>query len=150
MQKCVISDCMDHNIVAVHTFQKVIIDFLKHKNDSIKKIIYFSDRTGSQYKDKKIFANQIYYGDFQGIEAKLYFFAANHGKSACDGIGRTIKRLARKASLQRSTENQILTSRDLHDQAKEEIKGIEVFFVEQNDVHMNAEKLKARFAASKT
>lgn len=37
MRKCVISDCMDHNIVAVHTFQKVIIDFLKHKKMTVLK-----------------------------------------------------------------------------------------------------------------
>ena len=38
-----------------------------------------------------------------------FFFATSHGKSACDGIGGTVKRLTRKASLQRPVTNQILT-----------------------------------------
>ena len=31
----------------------------------------------------------------------MNFFATSHGKSACDGIGETVKRLLTKASLQR-------------------------------------------------
>ena len=37
----------------------------------------------------------------------------SHGKSACDGIGGTVKRPATKASLKRPAQNQILTPLDM-------------------------------------
>ena len=44
------------------------------------------------------------------MEAEWHFFATSHGKSPCDGIGGTTKRLAARASLQSAADNQILTS----------------------------------------
>jgi hypothetical protein len=35
-----------------------------------------------------------------GVLAEWHFFATSHGKSACDGVGGTLRRLAPKASLQ--------------------------------------------------
>ena len=39
----------------------------------------------------------------------MVFFATSHGKSPCVGIGGTVKRTAAKASLQRTTSDQILS-----------------------------------------
>ena len=39
----------------------------------------------------------------------MVFFATAHGKGPCDGLSGTIKRLARRASLQMGTRQQILT-----------------------------------------
>ena len=53
----VISDCLHHDMVAVHLFQKSFINFLKNFLPSAlhpKKIIYFSDGAASQYKNSKI------------------------------------------------------------------------------------------------
>ena len=49
------------------------------------------------------------------LEAEWHFFASCHGKSACDGIGGTIKHLARLASLQRGIQDQITTPAQLFD-----------------------------------
>uniref|UniRef100_A0A0L8GGA7 Uncharacterized protein n=1 Tax=Octopus bimaculoides TaxID=37653 RepID=A0A0L8GGA7_OCTBM len=47
----IISDCVKHDTVAVHFFQKKnLIDFLRSKAFNINKIIYFSDVAASQYK----------------------------------------------------------------------------------------------------
>jgi hypothetical protein len=35
-----------------------------------------------------------------GVPAESHFFATSRGKSACDGVGGTLNRLAAKASLQ--------------------------------------------------
>ena len=43
-----------------------------------------------------------------GIDATWVLFATSHGKSPCDGIGGTVKRLTARASLQRSYSDQIL------------------------------------------
>ena len=41
--------------------------------------------------------------------SNMEFFATSHGKQPCDGIGGTVKRIAAKASLQRTLKNHILT-----------------------------------------
>ncbi|KAJ8030181.1 hypothetical protein HOLleu_26513 [Holothuria leucospilota] len=45
-----------------------------------------------------------------GLAAEWNSFATSHGKSVCDGIGGTVKRLVTKASLQHPYSDQILTS----------------------------------------
>ena len=47
------------------------------------------------------------------VDCEWHFFATSHGKSACDRIGGVVKRMTAKASLQRSSENQILTSQNV-------------------------------------
>ena len=42
------------------------------------------------------------------------FFATSHGKSPCDGIGGTVKRLTTKASLQSPVDHQILNASDMY------------------------------------
>ena len=48
-----------------------------------------------------------------GIDAVWIFFATSHGKSAFDGIGGTVKRLATNASLMATEKNHILMPLDL-------------------------------------
>ena len=54
-------------------------------------------------------------------------FASSLGKSVCDGIGGTVKRLTARASLQRTHSNQILTVSAMLKFCKENIKDIEFF-----------------------
>jgi len=62
---------------------------------------YFSDAAISQYKNFKNFTNLCLHEEDFGITAEGNFFSASHGKGSCDGLGGNIKRLARRASLQR-------------------------------------------------
>ena len=48
----------------------------------------------------------------------------SHGKSACDGIGGTVKRPATKASLKRPDHNQILTPLDMFSYCESDVTGI--------------------------
>lgn len=66
-----------------------------------------------------------------------HFFATSHGKSPCDGIGSTVKRLVAWASLQATTEGHILTPQELYAWASKNIIGISFFFVSANDVKEN-------------
>ncbi|GBL70487.1 hypothetical protein AVEN_232497-1 [Araneus ventricosus] len=50
--------------------------------------------------------------DFK-LKAQWSFFATSHGKTECDGIGGTAKRLARKQSLQQHLDRQITTTNEL-------------------------------------
>lgn len=88
---CVFSDCNTHNTVAVHSFLKVLIDYLKDMYPNLKKNVHFTDGAASQYKNYKNFINLLHQkNDFQ-LDGEWHFFATSHGKGPCDGIGGTIK-----------------------------------------------------------
>ena len=90
----VISDCLHHDVIAVYTFIKRFIDFLRkffpiHTQPS--KILYFSDGSAPQYKNHKNFLNLcLHQADF-GLSAEWHFSATSHGKGACDGLEGSLK-----------------------------------------------------------
>ena len=91
----IISNCMNHDTIAVHLFQRKLILFLKHALSSFPvKITYFSDGAASQYKNRKNFVNLCCHKNDFGVSAEWHFSATSHGKGACDGLGGTVKRLA--------------------------------------------------------
>ena len=48
----IILDCLHHDTVAVHLFQKSLMDYLKENLGSVlRKVFYFSDGAASQYKN---------------------------------------------------------------------------------------------------
>ncbi|KAM4046376.1 LOW QUALITY PROTEIN: uncharacterized protein ACNLHF_009977 [Anomaloglossus baeobatrachus] len=130
---CIISDCSRHDTAAVHTFLTVIVEYLKTLIYGIRHIHYFSDGSG-QYKNFKNLLNLCHHNADFNISAEWNFFGTRHGKSPCDGIGGTAKRLAARASLQRPTENQILTLVDLFNFCNEQLHGIKFFFVPKEKI----------------
>ncbi|KZS06523.1 Cc8L18.2-like protein [Daphnia magna] len=117
---------------------------------NLSKIIFFSDRGPAHCKNKYHFANLSMFKNDFGIMAEWHFWATCHGKNACDGIGGTVKHLARRASLQRPIDNQILRPSDLLSWASESIEGIKFFYVNQSEIDVNSEKLLSRFEKSVT
>lgn len=113
----VIAESLEHNIVSVYLFQTKLFAFLKNKFNSIKKIYFFSDGSAAQYKNKKNFYNLCEMKQKHGFEAEWHFFATYHGKSPCDALGGTIKRMATRASL-RNVKDQILSAKDLFEFVK--------------------------------
>lgn len=95
-----ISDCLKHDTIAVHLFQRGLITFLKKTLGALSTIYYFSDGASAQYKNKKNFINVCFHEDDFNVKAEWHFFATSHGKGPCDGLGGTIKRLVARASLQ--------------------------------------------------
>lgn len=142
---CMISDCLKHNTVAVNVFLKKLIEYLKEIFENINYIHYFSDGALAQYKNYKNFINLCHHEEDFGIKAAWNFFATSHGKSPCDGIGGTAKRLARSASLQRTTENHILTPRDLFIYCDEHIDKIKFFYIPKCDIETMRPKQENRF-----
>ena len=99
-----ISDCLHHDTVAVYLFQKSLIAFLKRVlPSSPKKIVYFSDGTASQYKNRKNFINLCNHEADFGIQAEWHFSATSHGKGASDGVGGTVKCLAARPAFRDRT-----------------------------------------------
>lgn len=146
---CVVSDCLNHNTGTVHAFMSVIVPYAKTLITDLRKIHYFSDGAASQYKNHKNFTNLMYHKKDFNVEAEWHFFATSHGKSACDGIGGTVKRSVARASLQATTENQILTPQDLFAWVNTNIHGIHFIWVSKESVLAVNEDLTERFASSK-
>ena len=67
-------------------------------------------------------------------QQEWHFFATSHGKGPCDGIGGTVKRLATKASLQRTLDCQIQTPHQLYEWAQDNIAGVTTIFCPKGDI----------------
>ena len=129
---CFISDDLKHDVNFVYTIMKNTIKYI-HDNIAGKllKVHYFSDGCAGQYKNCKNFLNLcLHHSDF-GVSCEWNFFATSHGKSPCDGIGGTVKRITTRASLQRPINDQILTARKTYEFCVDEIKGIKFLFIKK-------------------
>jgi len=100
LSMCVISNCLQHDTVSVYAFQDAILHHVNVNLPQIKRVLYFSDGAVAQYKNYKNFTNLMHYHEDFGFSAEWHFFATSHGKSVCDGVGGTVKRLAARSSLQ--------------------------------------------------
>ena len=147
---CVVSDCLKHDATAVYAFISVIIAHLKKLIPGLSLVKYFSDRAASQYKNCKNFLNLCHHEEDFAVKAEWHFFATSHGKSPCDGIDGTIKRLVARASLQATTGNHILNAKELFSWAKANISGIEMLFVSGEEIEKCEKTLEPRLNASKT
>ena len=148
----VISECNQHDTIAVHLFQRKLLDFITREcgGKRPQKVYYMSDGCAAQYKNCKNFTNLCYHLDDFGVRAEWHFFATSHGKSAGDGAGGTLKRVACRASLQRPYQDQILTARQLYEFAITEIKGMDFTFASQEEHDREASLLEERLKASRT
>ena len=68
------------------------------------------------------------------LKQSITSFAVSHGKSPCDGTGGTIKREAANASLRAAVTYQILTPEQLFLWAKENINGVTMYYVTDEDI----------------
>ena len=73
-----------------------------------------------------------------------------HGKSACDGIGGTVKRPATKASLKRPAHYQILTPLDMFSYCESDVIGINFFYKSSTTIKENVILLQDRCNAAQT
>ena len=79
------------------------------------------------------------------------FFATSHGKSACDGIGGTVKRLATNASLMATEKNQILMPLNLFDWTSKNICNIDFIYISAKKIteHCRKNNLNERYELAK-
>ena len=141
---CVISDCLLKNSFTVNIFLKKSIELLLVKYPWIKKVHYFTDGSAAQYKNKFNLSNLCFHELEKKLKCEWNFFATSHGKSPCDGLGGTVKRLARLASLQNPL-SPLITPMDLFDWAKEHVTGINFIFTNEHEVKQEEKILEKRF-----
>jgi hypothetical protein len=111
---------------------------------------YFSDGCAGQYKNYTNFINICLHEKHFDVKCIWSFFATSHGKSPCDGLGRTLKCLTARASLQRTLSYQILTARQVLEYCKEEIKGIFVSIISTENMDPVRSMLETRFSTVST
>ena len=128
----VISDCNIHDAVAVHLFQRHLVEFLK-TNYNVTKMIYFRDGCAGQYKNCKNFINLCHHYEDFGLVAEWYFFATSHGKGPPDGVGGTVKREAAKASLLRVHSGHITTPLELFTFCQSKLTGTTFKYLTSQD-----------------
>ena len=116
---------------------KVIQQTMKHIADNIAinaiKIYYVSDGCPNQYKNVHNFQTVCFHKSDFGVPCEWIFFATRHGKSPCDGLGGTTKRLTTRASLQRTIDNQITCAKEMLTFRSSEIDGITFYYIEKDD-----------------
>ena len=147
----IISDCLHHDTVAVHLFQKNLIDYLRKRFHALpRKIFYVSDGAAAQYKNRKNFVNLCQHEEDFGVAAEWHFSATSHGKGACDGVGGTVKRLAARSSLQHPYDQQIMTPRQLFEWAVDNIPAVTFQYLTEDDYKSEQVLLEQRFEQSRT
>ncbi|KAJ8879049.1 hypothetical protein PR048_019655 [Dryococelus australis] len=101
----------------VHKIQETLTEYIKENIPNIIEIHYYSDGCAAQYQN-------------------------NHRKTECDGIGATVKRLARKETLQRSRQNPILTPDEFFQFCKFNIRKVNFHFISKDSVNLIRSKPK--------
>lgn len=143
-----ISEELKHLTSNVYHFQHQLIQLLKDNAQNYPtptKIIYFSDGSAAQFKNKKNFINICFHNEDFNIDAEWNFFATAHGKGPADGVGGTVKRLARIESLRTFNRARFANAEELFIWAKENIKGINFSYSSKEDHRNTAEILSDRF-----
>ncbi|KAL7298729.1 hypothetical protein TKK_0008483 [Trichogramma kaykai] len=144
----IISNNLSHDTIAVYTYQKIIVKYLKENFDP-KRIIYCTDGAAQHFKNKNNFTNLKHNEKDFGVPAEWHFSATGHGKGACDGIGANIKRGARRTSLQLTVKNHITSAESLYKWAKGHCKKTEIFLSKKTDYDQTSLELQPRFETSK-
>lgn len=142
---CIISDDLNHDVCMVYNIQETLMQYVKSNFPNITDVHYYSDGCAGQYKNKYNLMNLSLHEKDYKIKGQWSFFATSHGKTECDGIGGTVKRLARKASLQRTQEGQILTATSFFRFCQSNIEKINFHFISKVSVDQIRQKLEKRF-----
>ena len=148
---CFLSEDLEHDVNFVYAVMKGVVNYVEHVvSNRIKTIHYFSDGCAGQYKNCKNFINLCHHQEDFGIDCQWNFFATSHGKSPCDGIGGTIKRLTARASLQRPLREQILSVEQMFEFCKYNLEGIQPIHLSKEEIIFERQQLHHRLGHART
>jgi len=99
MSVAIVSDYLEHDKYAVHTFLSCLLNTVKSKHPLLKEIQFFSYGAGSHFKQKFLFVNLTFLQEEFSVKPSWHFFATSHGKGVVDGIGGTVNCLVWKESM---------------------------------------------------
>lgn len=116
----IISDCSEHDAFAVHAFQCKALEIVKWDLPQVIEL---------PLNIKQNLLSLCYHKQDHNLLVEWNFFAILHGKSACDGVGGTIKCPAAKVSLQRAHGGHNQAPHNLFLSAKSNVKETTVIWV---------------------
>ena len=150
---CFISDDLKHDANFVYKVMKDAIKYIRDNiTEALPKVHYFPDGCAGQYKNCKNSLNLCLHNSNLelGVKREWNVFATSHGKSTCDGTGRTVKQLVTRASLQRQISNQILIADKMFEFCVEEIKGIDFLFLKNQEIANIRVNMEERYKRAAT
>ncbi|XP_047129865.1 uncharacterized protein LOC124809907 [Hydra vulgaris] len=148
---CIISDDLNHDVGFINEVMHKTINHIKANIcPTITKIHYFSDGCVGQYKNCKHFYNLCHHSKDFSLSCIWNFFATSHGKSPCDGIGGTVKRLVATASLQSPNTGQILSAQAMFEYCQKSISGIMFMYITAEEMEFARNKLTDRLLTATT
>lgn len=147
----IISDNTTHDSIAVYLYTQIVVNYIKSTHTTVKKVYYFSDGAPQQFKNFKNIVNLCKHKEDFGVDAEWHYFATAHGKGPCDGVGGTLKREAARTSLQRPSDRQITTARELFEWASQSsvLPHIDVHFSPREDYDKEKNRIEDRFQNTK-
>ena len=146
---CIMSDDLQHDTCFVWEVQRLVTAFCQQNYPHMNAIEYFSDGCAGQYKNFKNFVNLCLHQQDLNMSATWSFFATSHGKGPCDGIGGSVKRLARLESLRRER-NFLDTFDRLYKFCTENIGNVMFFKISAGEMATRRPSIDARFQAGST
>ena len=147
------SECLHHDTTAVHLYQTLNSFFTEISSSQItatKDCPSFPMVLLLNTKTEQNFINLCHHKEDFGISAEWHFSATAHGQGICDGLGGTVKRLAARASLQKSYNDQIMTPRQLYDWATVNIPTIHFNYCSSDGYEAEKQDLEQQFLRSRT
>ena len=125
-----LSDDLKHDYYFVFEVLKRTVSHVRsHISPTVKKVYYVTDGCPNQYKCVYNFQSICHHQEDFGVETEWIFFATSHGKSPCDGLGGTAKRLTTRASLQRTVNDQITCATEMFEFCSSSIDAIQFDFI---------------------
>ena len=143
------SNDLQHDTCFVYEVLRIVNAFCQQNYPQLKAIEYFSDGCAGQYKNYKNFMNLCLHQQELNMSATWSFLSTSQGKEPCDGIGRSVKRLARLESLRR--EKDFLNTFDrLYKFCVENIENITFFKIYAKEMNTRRPSIEARFQGGST
>ena len=147
---CFLSEEVVHNVPMVHAFQTRLMVLLKDEVGEIVSVEYITDGCAEQYKNFKSFCNIVYHVDDHGVPCIWSFYATSHGKSACDGLGGSIKRRTADESLRRPASNGITNVHQMLEYCQSAFTDVHFEVTTKQDIDRSSATIERRIAMSST
>lgn len=96
-----ISEDIKHDSHAAHHFEMATVQEILKQGVKLNKIIHFTDGCSSQYKGKTSFVDVSFAESDTGVPTEKHFFGSRHGKGPCDRQIGVVKKMAKRAVLNR-------------------------------------------------
>lgn len=134
-----VSDDLKHDASAVKVFLSELMEHLKMKVPTIKKLTIWSDGCASQYKSKLPFANIAKRFGHADIDIEWHYFGSRHGKNQSDGESGVIK--SKMSRLMIANKVYVDSAKDFAKAAAQNLSNIDgksqrhIYFVPSERIH---------------